>query len=245
LIPKPTNKSGDRRARQNKNSGGSTDSLIVASHHAAARGDVLFDAADLTRKRNSFALTQSPPRNFLNQIHWIQASYEASINISSAGTVVEANQAFSLNQFPDAGNIAALFDQYCIYAIHSRLYVEPSSTTAVAALSYGELYSATDFDSASNLGSTTAIQRYSSCQQSELVLGKSYERFVKPCVPIVTGSGNSTSNTGVAINRLWVNSVSSTVPHFGIRYLTANNQSGTAPLIRIVLTAIFGCRNNI
>jgi hypothetical protein len=205
----------------------------------------LFDAADLTRRRSSWILSQKPPKNFLSQPHWLQASNEFSVALSSAGSIVEANQSFTLSQFPDASSIASLFDQYCIYAVSSRVYVEPSSTTAVLGVTYGEIYSALDFDSSSSLGSITAIQRFGSVQQSELVLGKSYERFVKPVVSFVTGSSNSTSNTGVALTRAWVNSVSSTVPHFGIRYLTANNQSGSAPTLRIVLTAVIGVKNNI
>jgi hypothetical protein len=238
-----SNKTQNKRQGKGRNT--NVDSLIVTSHHAAARGDYLFDAADLSRTRLSWSLTQSPPKNFLTQPHWIQSTFETAVAVSAAGSVVESNQGFSLTQFPDAASIAALFDQYCIYAVSSRATVDPSASSAVPGVDYGEIYSALDFDSSSALSTVVAIQRFGSCIQSQLVLGKSYERFVKPCVAVITGASNSTSNTGLGMQRLWLNSVSNSVPHFGVRFLTATNQSGTSVTLRLVHTAVFGLRNNI
>jgi len=223
---------------------GTVDSQIVASHHAAARGDYNFDAADLTAKRMSWNLVQSPPKNFLTMPHWIQNTWDTSLTVSGVGSVVENAQGFLLSTFPAASSIAALFDQYCIYSVMSRAFLDLSSVTTGIA-TYGILASALDFDSSGTVGSLAAIERFGSCQISELVPGKSYERFVKPTVAGVTGSSNSTSSTGVDIERRWINSNSPNVPHFGIRYLTNGNQSLQAPTLRLFFTAVIGMRNNI
>jgi len=219
--------------------------MFVSSHHAAARGDVLFDAADLRMKRQSWNLTQSPPKNYLSTPYWIQTTWDTSLNLSAGGAVVENAQGFVLSAFPDASAIASLFDQYCIYSVHVRAILDLTASTVVVGARYGQIYSALDFDSSGAVSSVGAIERYSSLQVAELVPDKSYERFVKPACMLVTGSSNSTSSTGVALGRFWLNSATQNVPHFGIRFLTAGNGSVTSPLVRFYITAIIGVRNTI
>jgi len=227
-----------------KKNGQSVDSMTVASHHSAARGDYLFDSADLSAKRISWALTQTPPKNFLTMPHWIQATWDTALTVSAGGAVVENAQGFTLGAFPNVSSIVSLFDQYCIYSVMSRAMLDLSTSTG-GFQTYGKIASALDFDSSGSLGSLTAIERYGSCSISELVPGKSYERFVKPVVAGVTGSSNSTTNSGIDLNRRWINQSSTNVPHFGIRYLTTGNQTGTAPTVVLLYTAIIGLRNNI
>jgi len=244
--PNSNSKRGDRRARQNKRSGSrNVDNDIVQSHHSAARGDVLFDAADISRKRPSWQLIQSPPRNFLTMPHWVQSSFTSSNSLSAGGGVVEQNFAFTLSQFPDAASLTALFDQYCIYSVIARATIDVSAAQASAGGSYGRLHTAIDYDSNGALASETLIERFGSCSSSELVLGKSYERFVKPVCALITGASNATTNTGAAMERCWINNVFTTVPHFGVRFLTVGNQSATSPVLNFFCTAVVGLRNNV
>jgi hypothetical protein len=233
-----------KKNTKGKKGGNSTDASLVASHHAAARGDVLFDSSDLIAKPRSWVLTQKPPKNFLTLPHWLQATWDTSLTVSAAGAVVENAQGFTLAQFPDAAAVAALFDQYCIYSVSSRATLELSAASGVANSGYGVIASALDFDSSGTVSSLANIEKYGSCQIAELVPGKSYERFVHPVLVDVTGGSNNTSPTGTSMSRAWVNSNYQSVPHFGIRYMTANNQSGTGPIVRFFFTGVIGVRNN-
>jgi len=240
-----------RRNHQNgKKTGGngsSVESSFVRSTHAAASGDIVSCRDDLIRRSPNYMLSQRPPKNFLSQPHWIQCTFNTVPALNAGGTATEATFAFSLNLFLSASAIVSLFDQYCIYMVSTRAFLEVSTTTAPTSslVSFGRVYSALDFDSSNALGSEAIIQRYSTVQVSDLVHGKSYERNVKPVVGLVTGSGNSTTNSGVALNRLWINSAFQQVPHYGIRYMFVGNQSATTPSVQIQVTAIIGLRNNI
>jgi hypothetical protein len=237
-----------RRARQNKSNanGSASDKSILSSHHSAASGDVLMDPADFRRKPQSMALTQRPPRSIQDQIHWLEESFLQTLALSSSGAVSEIAFGFNLSNFPGASSMAGLFDQYCLYAVAFRCYLENSTSSVPSqGVSYGRIHTAIDFDSTGALSAETAIERYSTCMSSELIVGKSYERFVKPCIASVTGSSNSSSNTGVATTRSWINSSSASVPHFGIRVLLVGNQTGTSPTLTISVTGVIGLRNSI
>lgn len=225
--------------------GTDVDRQIIESHHAAARGDVLFDSGDLVVKRAVWTLTQSPPRNFLTLPHWLQSTFDTTLTLSTSGAVVENAQGFTLAQFPDVAAIAALYDQYCIYAVSSRAVIEPSLSTGVANAAYGIIATALDFDSSGNVTSLGAIERFSTVIISELIPGKSYERFVKPCVASVMGGSNSVTPVGLGTCRSWLNNALTSTPHFGIRHLTVNNTSATSVVVRLFFTAVIGVRNNI
>jgi len=233
------------KRRGNKKNSNSSDQLFVASHHGAARGDYLFDAADMGRRPLSMLLQQNPPKKVQDLIYWIQKTNNVNITLSTSGAVSELGLAFTLGAFNEGSAFAALFDQYCVYSVMTSARLEISNVPASTETSWGRIYSAIDFDSAANVGSEAAIQEYSSCQYSELIFGKSYERFVKPCVPLVTGSSNSTSNTGLAMTRSWINTSQTNVPHFGIRYLTVGNNTATAQNVSVIYTAILGFRNSV
>jgi len=237
----PKNRNKRRGNGKNKNP---ADQLFVASHHGAARGDYLFDAADLNRRPLSMLLQQNPPKRIQDLIYWVQKTNNVNLTLSTSGAVSELGLAFTLGAFTEGTQFAALFDQYCIYSVMASARLEISNVPVSTETSWGRIYSAVDFDSNANLGSEANIQEFSSVQYSELIFGKSYERFVKPCVPLVTGASNSTSNTGLALSRSWLNNTQTNIPHFGIRYLTVGNNTGTAQNVSIIYTAVLGFRNS-
>jgi len=231
--------------RRGKKEEGSTDSLFVASHHGAARGDYLFDPADLGRKPMSMQLVQRPPKRVQDQIYWVSKTNNVNLVLSTSGAVAETAFGFVLNSMSEVSSYAALFDQYCIYAAHTSARLEISNVPASPETSFGRIYSAIDFDSDGSAGSETAIQEFSTCQGSELIYGKSYERFVRPTVAVVTGGSNSTGATGVTMTRSWVNTAFPSVKHFGIRYLTVGNNTATAQQVSIIYNMLIGFRNSI
>lgn len=235
----PSQRRGGRRTRQD------TDLVISRSLHSGAAADVVSVPMDTKRGTPSWNLIERPPVNFQRNIVWLTEESGIIHTLSSSGAVVESNLAPLLSTFVAVSQIASLFDQYCIYAIKARFVLDSQGQGAATALSYGRLHSAIDTDSTTNIGTETGIQRFSSVQSSELVPGKSYERFCKPCVSLVTGSSNSTSNTGIVMTRQWLNSFLTSVPHFGIRFMTVGNQNVSTNTGVIYLSAVIGCRNNI
>lgn len=237
----------NRRGRSTKPNNRSVDSLIVASSHSAAKGDVVFNTSDLSRSQPRWALTQTPPRNFLTQIVWLQEQIEASFTQPATGGFSELACTFFLAAAPGAVQIAALYDQYCIYSIAFRCVPELSNAQPISGTgqgTIGQLITALDYDSSGTLGSWNAYQDFGSAQEYEAVPGKSYERYIKPVCPLVTGSSNSTSNSGVALGRMWLNSSTPNVPHFGVRVAAQGNTSQVAVTYRLIFTYVIGMRNN-
>jgi hypothetical protein len=220
--------------------------LFVASHHAAASGDVVSNPADLRLKPKDQVFVQNPPMSVRDQVHWFEATFLTSMNVSSSGAIVESNNAPTISQFQGFATPAlGLFDQYAIYSLTMRVMPDPSGAAqATTATSFGKIYTAIDFDSNANLASETAIMSYGTCQSAQLVLGKSYERFCHPVVTTVTGTGNSSANSGTAGLRAWVNNAFSGVPHYGFRILTIGNSSGQTILCDISFSAVIAMRNS-
>jgi len=236
----PKSKKSKKGNPQGRNgSGSSALSQLVATHPAAARGDVIRTAMDEMEGPMDFRLVQNPPRNFLRAIHWIQSTVLSSVTTSNIGAVVEANQAFSLQgNVSDYANYAAVFDQYCIHSAVVRIIV---NGTLSGSITPGRLHTALDFDNVSNLGSETTIQQYSTCISCEINTAKAVERVVKPCMAPAVWAGGAFS--GYAVARSWLNASSTNVPHYGIRVLTAGG--GNTTKCDIYVTVIVGFRNNI
>lgn len=235
----PKSKSNRRRARNSNN----TDAAIISSLHSSARGDIVSCADDTRRSAPSWVLTQKPPKNFNSKIVWLKETYVKFLTLSAGGGVVELNIATALTDLPNVASIISLYDQYCIYSIFARAIVD-STTQASTTVNLGRIISALDYDSTTALSTEANILKYGTAQASDLVPGKSYERYCKPVVATVLGSSNSTANTGTSQNRSWLNSNFSSVPHFGIRFLTLGNTTAATASIAIYVTAIVGMRNN-
>jgi len=238
------NKGKDKASSKRGGKKDSVDLAIVAAHHAAARGDYLFDVADIGRRPSSMLLTQKPPKKVQDVLTWIQTSYVTSLTLPATGSILETNQIFSLNGIPLASAFAAVFDQYCIYSAMVRFTLENSFSTNPAVVSWGRITTAIDFDSGAAVGSEGALMGFSSAISSELIPGKSYERYVKPCITVLTGQGSSTSVSGVSPSRQWCDSAYTTIPHYGIRCICQGNLQPNNGVLNIFTSVVMGFRNN-
>jgi len=217
------------------------DRFFVASHHEAARADVHFTTSDLGRKPISMLLTQSPPKRIQDKITWIETSYLASLSIPAFGSLLETNQNFQLSQIPLFASWQALFDQYCIYSAMVRFSVAIGGASPAA---FGRITTAIDYDSGAAVGSSTALLGFNSADSSDVIIGKSYERFVRPCITTLATGGSSSSATGNTVTRSWIDSAFPSVPHFGVRCICDGNLN-TVPLTLIILTTLqIGFRNS-
>jgi len=236
----PKGRKGKKKGRKPP----STDSVFVRENHSAPWADVQFDPADLGRRPMSMALVQHPPKRIEDGIYWMKKTVTATLGVASGGGITELGIAPSLGNFSESAQFVALFDQYCIYSLIARAKLEVTNLPVVEA-TFGRILSCVDFDSIGAISTENAYLEFSSAQSSELTIGKSYERFCKPCITVVTGSSNVTTNTGLAMTRSWVNTSQTAIPHFGFRFATIGNNTAANQVVNITITAILGFRNGV
>jgi len=243
MLPNTSNKRGDRRARQNKSSGNRTingsnsvDRIFAASHHSASSGDVLMVQQDFSRRKPSWQLTQNPPRNFMNSIHWVQSNTDGGITVS-ATVPTYFGLAPTISLFPTPNSLCAYFDQYCIYSVVVRLCPQygPGQATYL-----GTCVTALDYDSVTALGTYAQYLDFSNADECTVLGGKSIERYFKPTVATEVYTGSVAGAYG--IDRRWIDSASTTIPHYGYRAAFTGNTSTL--VMTYSVSAIFGFRNN-
>jgi len=218
--------------------------LLISSRTAMPQNRIT-NPVDYQFKVPSFSITQSPPRNLRNQIYWFQktTTFLSSKSISYTSDT-EYNTSFTVsNLIPtEVSALLSLFDQYCIHTIVIHVSVVNSllnfSGTA------GRLTTAIDYDNVANLGSEAAVQEFSTAQTVEVSQGTCVERVLKPCVDLAL---YQLSGTGYGPTRVWLDSASNAVPHYGFRsYWTGNTyNSGGGLIADYVFTAILGFRQSI
>lgn len=239
LTPKSKGKRGvRRRATQNKSPATAVLSAISAAHHSGVRANVLTSGTDLIVARQSWLLTQHPPKNFPRMIFWIQATVEWSFSVTSALT--EANRTFQLSDVAGYTAYTGAFDQFCIYAVIQRY--TPGLGNALTAYA-GEITTAIDLDNITNLGSYATLLSYGTSLTSEVIYGLSMERKILPCVstPLVN---NTETITGYNVARNWIDSAYASTPHFGSRCIVSNSAS-TGYSFVVNQTYILGFRNTV
>lgn len=235
LMPRRQKSSGKGKQR-----GQGIDRQIAQSSQVVGRNVVQLPSADFTRPVPSFLLTQVP-RSLRNQIHWIQTKINVVTTISNS-VPTENNFAFHLSDYPNTSGLAAFFDQYCIYSV--SVSITPSFEGAGSTLyTFGTCATAIDYDNIANLASLDAVLAFNSCVVSEMSPGTSIQRYLKPCVaPALYTTGASLA--GYSVQRMWVDSANTGVPHYGFRtYFVNNSVSGLS--VAIDLNVVFGFRNSI
>jgi hypothetical protein len=201
---------------------------------------------DLIRRPINNRIVERPPKSVQSQVHWFEASFDYQVAISSSADT-ESNYALSVSVNTNfSAALINLFDQYCIYAISASIIPSTSAITStgssatVQLFNLGRVTTAIDFDSSSNLGSESAVQAFGTSNTSQATIGQAIQRFYKPCVD--SSLYVSSVSSGYAPARLWIDSSSSSTPHYGLRtYFSGSNVAWQAD---IVFTLLIGGRNN-
>jgi hypothetical protein len=238
-MPKNKNKNKNK----NKKDPDADLKALVSSHHITGAADVHVVPADLRRRQRNWLIGNLKcPRNFLDQIHWVQSTIRDTVTSFGSSVIGENNQQFVANHnINDYSSYLSVFDQYCIYAAHVAV-CQPNVVISSGSSSYGRIITAIDYDNVTALGSETQLLQYNSASVTEIRPGFSHERVVKPCADTtmyVSGSA------GYAPARVWIDSASSNVPHYGIRVMTAGNTSSSNFTLDVIVTVLVGFRNNI
>jgi len=169
---------------------------------------------DLTERRQNFNLIQTPPKNFLSQIHWVRQSVLQPSTYSTSTTIVsENNFAFALNSLANVSSFTTIFDQYCIYAVTMTVSYGNTNSSGQPIT----MYSAIDYDNTTNVG-LSGISAFGTVNQCSITPVTSLVRMVKPCVATAAYTG---SFGGFSTTRLWLDCNSTTVQHYGIRTIAA------------------------
>jgi len=205
------------------------------------RGQVIVPNQDFTRRMPSWLLSQSPPRAIRNQIYWVQGKVQNTLAISTSAPT-ESNYSFQFSDLTDLVGLSAYFDQYCVYSV--TMNITPDYEGAGSTLyTFGSVCTAIDYDNNATIGSFAKVESFSSAVVCELNTGQSLQRYVKPCVaPAIYNSGAAFSGYGVS--RAWVDSSSTSVPHYGLRTIfISNTVSGLS--VTFDANYIIGLRNNM
>jgi hypothetical protein len=232
-----------RRGRPSKGRLGvqSGDAQFAQSHESASRADVTFPREDLSHKPPVRLLTVSVPRNLLNLVTWLQCQVTSTFTTSTTVGTPFAKP-FYLSSTPISSQVAQLFDQYSIYAVKSN-FVFSNDTSGVAIAP--TITTVVDFDGQSFLTPPTTagvLNQYSTSLTSVLALGKSHERFIKPCCASALFNASGSGFTAYATERLWVDSGNASVPFYGLLGVVEITQAiGT---ITNVDSYVICCRNN-
>jgi hypothetical protein len=227
----PRNSKNKKKGGRRGNGGGSRsiDNLIVRSNRASALTVTVPE--DLASMPKSWTFNESPPKNFLSQIHWFQLTFDSLVTTSTT-IPTEVNQACQLSTFNGSSNLTAVFDQYACYCF--TVTITPWNNMSVA--NNLQVWTALDYDNAAAIG-VSGIEQFGSCNLSVLSSNGSVERFVKPCADPSLYSG------GFGAGRFWVDSGSPSVYHYGIR--TILGPTTGAQTVEISMRAIFAARSTI
>jgi hypothetical protein len=211
---------------------------LLHSTDTVGRANVNLVEEDITRKVQSWAITQKPPKMIGNSITWVKSYYSFTQQISSS-VPTEKNLLFTVGDLSQLVGLCSFFDQYCIYEV--VVNVTPEVYSAPPA-SLGSMITALDFDSISNVGSFANLAGYESASVMTLTPGQSQQRLVRPTV---LGPVQQSSSYNVpAPQRTWVSTSSTAVSHYGFRSYFINNED-TILQVAYDMCYIVGFRNNI
>jgi hypothetical protein len=215
-----------------------TSSSLLTNHHIGGSAGRVRVPEDLTRKPTSFLLTQTPPKNVRNLIHWFEVTLlNTTLTVSNTSTT-EYNQSFSLSGLSNVSAYTALFDQYCIHSVLVSFAI--TSSADYFSGTQGRVTTALDFDNISNIGSESTLQQYSSATTNEVTPGLSIERYVKPTVKGYVSAGSG-AYAGVP-ERVWLDCTLPTIQHYGVRSFWAGN-SESSLTVDIINVMLIGMRN--
>jgi hypothetical protein len=233
MMPK---RSSTRRPRKNgKSRAIAIKNTLAVSGAITARGDVNFPKTDLILKPPGMLFRATPPRNWSSQTHWVRATvtnvFSAAANVVSTG-VIDMSLAATANQTA----ISSMFDQYAIHSVvHSFALQNLSSPTdRPGILSTAVTF---DLDDYTSIPTLPEIRAYATALTTVLEYGKSHERYVEPCVGVLTNGSSSP-----VVQRTWCDSGDSSTLHYGLVY--AVDSPSLAISILVTSSYLIACRNS-
>jgi hypothetical protein len=173
------------------------------------------------------------PRGIASQVVYDVVKIDSQFT-TSATSIVEINDSFSLSQHPQYALWTQLFDQWGIVQAsitYSSLFLEGSGIAPVM------LYTAIDFDNASPVNSVASIEDFGSCVAKSFGLNQRITRTVRPCVKDAI-----IPNASQGVIRQWCDSSYPTATHYGLRMIAGIDPAGSYQIQKT--TCIVFCFRN-
>jgi len=240
-MPTHTNissRSGRRRTRRSRNSSTSVSRLRqqLPLGMAGSNADDHFVSSDLTYNPVSPVFAASPPKNLLNQIHWVRQNTNSTVTTSTT-VLTETNYAFtSVADLQHQSSYFSVFDQYCL---HSVVFTILNTNSNASVLALPEVFTAIDYDNVTALGSINGITAFASCNTGVLAAGKSITRYVRPTVQTSVSTFAS-----AAVTRQWIATALPSVPFFGIRTIIAAT-TAAALTLDVSISCVWAFRSTV
>lgn len=208
--------------------------LLADSGMSSSSADDHLIKSDFTLRPPVAVYNATPPRNLLNQIHFVRYTTSQLVNTNASG-ITEQNFSFTATNSMQVAWLS-LFDQYCLDHVFVTCTNEGNDTNTGA---LPEVVTNVDFDSISILGNIATLRGYSNSNDAVLESGKAVTRLIRPANAPSVGGFNS-----AAVSRLWVDSAFPGVPFYGYRSIIAATPGGTWPIL-YTITAVWAFRNTL
>jgi hypothetical protein len=229
---------GNRRANQKQTPKSNANArALIRDHHIGGLGGRVSVPADIDRRIISFNLTQNPPAQVRNLIHWFEVSFLNTTLAISNSVYTEYNLSFALNLLNNYTHFVNLFDQYCIHSVLIEIAV---TATANLGTNLGRLTTAIDYDNLTNLGVENNLMEFSTSNTVEVTTGLTVERYVKPTAKTYLTA--SSASYPAEPQRVWIDSSIASATHYGLRTFWYNN-SNSSLSADYMCTYIMGMRN--
>lgn len=237
-MPRTNSRRGT--SRQNKANNGSGANAgkqhFIASTTSSGSANRVRVADDVSRRPLAPDVGRlHMPKQLQTQIHWIQSSFEFNKALASAA-ITENNLSFALSDLAIASSVAALFDQYALFAVSARVIIQTSAPAAANPPTYT---TAIDYDGVQNLGSLAVLKGYSTSASTSIL--EIQERYIEPCNAPALYSGSVFTHFGQA--RAWVDTANTSTPHYGLRMIVSNLGAGVTGVISTEMTYVICARN--
>jgi len=237
MTPKKTSKRGDRRARQNKNSGPSID----MDKQNARLGDSTNDS--LTWNTTSEAVPRfGRSSRFDNAIHRIIQSNNIGTILTGSNTLPTfAALAFDTgNLLTQFSQLAAVFDQYWIKEI--EVWFQPAYGSVNSNIQPGQaqFYSAIDYDDAAVWTSLSQPLQYENVIVTSFNNGH-YRKF-RPHMAVGAYSGSAFTQFQ-NVPSTWCDSASTSLKHYGCKVALDTLGTGNTLTIQVIVRSTVYFRN--
>jgi len=200
---------------------------------------LLKQLVSLNMQQELYGLPNSPdvhwPRLKQNKIHTFVLSSELTTITTSATVPIIFGFAPTISNFPSSPTFLACFDSYRIMCLKFQF-----SPTVLNSNFIANVVTAIDYDDVS-VGSANLSDRDTA---QSVPLGRYFERTLVPRVANALYSGSVFTSFG-QMKREWIDQVSSTVPHYGLKgTIPSTAVLGAQQVYSVTVKAVVQFRNN-
>jgi len=203
---------------------------------ATADGSLVYRSDAYETRQQSAVPPINIPRDisFRTQLFWTRHIVDANYTLNASTEIDRANS-FHLSDIPNYTNWTTIFDQYAIVCVVATVGAQFNSVTATAP----RMYTAIDHDD-DNPDTISGLQQNPTCEESYI-----YQRQKRMIYPRVATGAYSGAFTSFTNTRIWIDSGSPSVAHYGFKISCETDPSASVLHANFVYYVVFrNVRNN-